>query len=90
MLELVPCIVTGQCRGNINHADLVVAVPGSLLVPEMEFQAFEKQLIRLFRYFAIEPDEFNIGLILYGREAVNIATPQPFKTRIQVPSTLGV
>ncbi|KAH3884484.1 hypothetical protein DPMN_008464 [Dreissena polymorpha] len=76
--------IRGQCRGNANHADLIIAVPGSSKVPELEFQSFEENLIDLLRHFSIEPNEFNIGLILYGENAIRIAAPQPFKTRTQI------
>ncbi|XP_052797771.1 uncharacterized protein LOC128229907 isoform X2 [Mya arenaria] len=75
----------GQCRANTGPVDLVIAVPGSNhVIPENEFSAFEKNLINLLMHFAIQPDEFNIGLILYGKTAIPIATPQPFKTRTQI------
>lgn len=71
----------GQCLGA---ADVVIAVPGSYKVPYYDFKAFESQLTRLLRYFTIEPDQFNIGLLLYGAHTVTIANPQPFKTRVQM------
>lgn len=73
--------VKGECFGK---ADLVIAVPGSHAVPYYDFLAFEGQLIDLLRYFAIEPQFFNIGLILYGEHTVTLASPQPFKTRVQM------
>ncbi|KAL4224061.1 hypothetical protein ACF0H5_017518 [Mactra antiquata] len=73
--------VYGECNG---YADLVIAVPGGFQVPHHEFTIFEEHLHDLIRYFSIEPDQFNIGLILYGESTVTIATPQPFKNRLQM------
>lgn len=71
----------GQCHGA---ADIVIAVPGALIVPYFEFIAFEGNLIDLLYHFNIEPRHIHIGLVLYGKAAVPIASPQPFKTRTQV------
>lgn len=73
--------MAGQCNGAV---DLVIAVPGSLAVSPYEFREYENNLIELLRHFSIEPEQFNIGLIIYGQNAVPIAWPQPFKTRTQV------
>lgn len=78
---VISTYVKGECLGK---ADLVIAVPGSYAVPHDDFVAFEGHLIDLFRYFSIEPEHFNIGLLLYGEHTVTIASPQPFKTRVQM------
>ncbi|XP_045173657.2 uncharacterized protein LOC123535166 [Mercenaria mercenaria] len=79
--------VHGECMGK---ADIVIAVPGSYAVPYFDFSPFEEQLVELIRYFAIEPDQFNIGLVLYGAHTVTIATPQPFKTRVQMNTRVSL
>lgn len=63
---------------------MVIAVPGSTAVPQSEFEAYEDNIINLLRSFVILPDQFNIGLILYGERAVPILWPQPYKNRTRV------
>ena len=70
--------VLAQCDGN---ADIVIAVPGSTDVPQYEFDVFETELTELLRHFKINRGNFNIGLVLYGKTQIRVASPQPFKTR---------
>lgn len=70
-----------QCPGK---ADIVFAIPGSDKVPGQEFFPFERFLISLISYFQLDPDNVNIGLIVYGKEPVAVSWPQPFKTQTQV------
>lgn len=81
MCTSIITISLAQCRGKV---DLVLAVPGSSAVSPFEFAEFEDNLIELLRYFDLKPGQFNIGLILYGKAAIPIAHPQPYKTRLQV------
>lgn len=74
-------LFTGQCGGSV---DLVIAIPGSTVVPDSEFNTYEEGLIELLRYFHISPDNFNVGLVLYGEGAEAINYPQPFLLRVQV------
>lgn len=90
---LLLLLFTGQCPGKY---DIIFAVPGSDLVPGQEFFPFERFLINLISYFQLDADNVNVGLILYGREAVPINWPQPFKgskqinTRITLMSQRGL
>ncbi|KAL3856156.1 hypothetical protein ACJMK2_010942 [Sinanodonta woodiana] len=80
LLSIATATVKCQCPGV---ADVIIAVPGSDTVPGQEFFPFEQFLIKLVSFFQISEDQFNIGLIIYGKEAVAISWPQPFKTRAQ-------
>lgn len=62
---------------------MIIAVPGSSLVVESEFDVLEEHIIELLRFFEISVDDFNIGLVLYGQSPIPILYPQPFKTRQQ-------
>ena len=79
--------ILAQCPGK---ADIVLAVPGSDLVPGQEFFPFERFLISLVSYFQLDPDNVNIGLILYGKEPVAINWPQPFKTQTQINTRISL
>lgn len=70
--------IKGQCTGQ---ADIVIAVPGSDDIPRFEFDTFEDQLTELLRHFDISKTEINIGLVLYGKTQIRVASPQPFKTK---------
>ena len=81
-LELsIICFLTAQCPGK---ADVVFAIPGSDKVPGQEFFPFERFLINLVSYFQLDPENVNVGLIVYGKEPVAVSWPQPFKTQKQV------
>ena len=73
--------LTAQCPGK---ADVVFAIPGGDKVPGQEFFPFERFLISLVSYFQLDPENVNIGLIVYGKEPVAINWPKPFKTQKQV------
>ena len=79
--------ILAQCPGK---ADIVLAIPGSDLVPGQEFFPFERFLISLVSYFQLDPDNVNIGLILYGKEPVAINWPQPFKTQTQINTRISL
>ena len=54
------------------------------MIPGQEFFPFERFLISLVSYFQLDPENVNVGLILYGKEPVAINWPQPFKTETQI------
>lgn len=73
--------VSAQCPGR---ADIILTVPASESVPGQEFFPFERFLINLVSYFRIDPENVNIGLILYGKQPIPISWPLPFRSTKQI------
>ena len=59
-------------------------VPGSEIVPGHEFFPFERFLINLISYFELDENNVNVGLILYGKNALPFSWPQPVKNHKQI------
>ncbi|VDI12459.1 Hypothetical predicted protein [Mytilus galloprovincialis] len=76
-----------DCGGK---ADIIFAIPGNADIPGEEFFPFERFLTMLTDYFQIDRDNVNIGLILYGREAVAISWPQPMKDQTQTNTRISL
>ena len=71
-------------------ADIVIAVPGSVDVPQFEFDAFEQALTDLVSHFDIDQQAINIGLVLYGKGQIRVAAPQPYKTRKEINTRISL
>ena len=59
-------------------------------MPHFDFIAFEKHLIDLLYHFKLTESDINIGLIVYGAEAVPFAWPQPFKNRLKTNTRVSI
>lgn len=70
-----------DCPGK---ADIIFAIPGSYDIPGEEFFPFERFLVMLIDHFVLNVDNINVGLMLYGNEALALTYPQPIKDQAAI------